>query len=49
MPSMAARVRGIAGYGYAGDMGRFFDIYEPMHALVAEEGKALLGLAHYLF
>jgi len=29
--------------------GRFFDIYEPMHALVAEEGKALLGLVHYLF
>ncbi len=29
--------------------GRFFDIYEPMHALVAEEGKTLLGLAHYLF
>jgi len=29
--------------------GRFFDIYEPMHALVAEEGNALLGLVHYLF
>ena len=29
--------------------GRFFDIYEPLHALVAEEGKTLLGLAHYLF
>lgn len=28
---------------------RFFDIYEPMHALVAQEGKTLLGLAHYLF
>jgi GNAT superfamily N-acetyltransferase len=28
---------------------RFFDAYEPMHALVAEcEGK-LLGIAHYLF
>ncbi len=24
--------------------GRFFDVYEPMHALVAEEGKALLSL-----
>lgn len=29
--------------------GRFFDEYEPMHALVAEQHGQLLGLAHYLF
>ena len=28
---------------------RFFDAYEPMHALVAESGGQLLGLAHFLF
>lgn len=28
---------------------RFFDAYEPMHALVAESGGQLLGLAHYIF
>jgi GNAT superfamily N-acetyltransferase len=28
---------------------RFFDGYEPMHALVAEQQGKLLGLAHYLF
>jgi GNAT superfamily N-acetyltransferase len=28
---------------------RFFDPAEPMHALVADEGGALLGLTHYLF
>jgi len=28
---------------------RFFDAYEPMHALVAERGGQLLGLTHYLF
>jgi GNAT superfamily N-acetyltransferase len=28
---------------------RFFDAYEPVHALVAESGGKLLGLAHYLF
>lgn len=28
---------------------RFFDAYEPMHALVAESGGRLVGLAHYLF
>lgn len=28
---------------------RFFDAYEPVHALVAERGGALLGLTHYLF
>ncbi len=28
---------------------RFFDAYEPMWALVAEDDGALLGLAHYLF
>ena len=28
---------------------RFFDDAEPVHALVAESGDALIGLAHYLF
>jgi GNAT superfamily N-acetyltransferase len=28
---------------------RFFDAYEPVHALVAESGGDLLGLTHYLF
>jgi GNAT superfamily N-acetyltransferase len=28
---------------------RFFDAYEPMHALVAENGDRLVGLAHYVF
>ena len=28
---------------------RFFDAYEPVHALVAESGAGLIGLAHYLF
>ncbi len=28
---------------------RFFDAYEPVHALVAESGEELLGLVHYLF
>ncbi len=28
---------------------RFFDAYEPVHALVAAEGGRLVGLAHYLF
>ena len=28
---------------------RFFDAYEPMHALVAGSGDQLVGLAHYLF
>ncbi|CDX55380.1 GNAT family N-acetyltransferase [Mesorhizobium sp. LCM 4577] len=28
---------------------RFFDAYEPMHALVAERGGNLLGLVHYLY
>lgn len=28
---------------------RFLDAKEPMHALVAERGGQLLGLAHYLF
>lgn len=28
---------------------RFFDAYEPVHALVAEKEGRLLGLAHYLF
>jgi GNAT superfamily N-acetyltransferase len=28
---------------------RFFDAYEPMHALVAESEGQLVGLTHYLF
>lgn len=28
---------------------RFFDGYEPMHCLVAEEGSALVGFTHYLY
>ena len=28
---------------------RFFDAYEPVHALVAEQGGRLLGLVHYIF
>jgi GNAT superfamily N-acetyltransferase len=28
---------------------RFFDAYEPMHALVAEQAGTLLGLAHFLY
>lgn len=28
---------------------RFFDSYEPIHALVAERGEDILGIAHFLF
>lgn len=28
---------------------RFFDSYEPVHALVAQRGEELLGLVHYIF
>ena len=28
---------------------RFFDAYEPVHALVAEDNGTLLGLVHYLY
>lgn len=28
---------------------RFFDAYEPVHALVAEDAGRLLGTTHYLF
>jgi GNAT superfamily N-acetyltransferase len=28
---------------------RFFDAYEPVHALVAESSGQLLGLTHYIF
>ena len=28
---------------------RFFDAYEPMHAMVAQSSHKLLGLAHFLF
>jgi len=28
---------------------RFFEASEPVHALVAEQGGELLGLAHYLY
>jgi GNAT superfamily N-acetyltransferase len=33
----------------AATWGRFFDPYEPMHALVAEAEGRLVGLVHYLF
>jgi GNAT superfamily N-acetyltransferase len=49
-----------AFYGRAGDTalpsavtlatwGRFLDVAEPVHALVAEQEGDLVGLAHYLF
>ena len=49
-----------AFYGRAGDTalpvevsdtawGRFLDPGEPMHALVAEDGSRVVGLAHFLF
>jgi GNAT superfamily N-acetyltransferase len=28
---------------------RFFDAYEPVHAMVAEQDSQLLGLVHYLY
>lgn len=28
---------------------RFFDVYEPMHAFVAESNGQLLGLVHFLY
>ena len=28
---------------------RFFDVYEPVHALVAESEGRLLGMTHYLY
>jgi len=28
---------------------RFFDAYEPVHGLVADDGGRLIGLVHYLF
>ncbi|HTV95113.1 MAG TPA: GNAT family N-acetyltransferase [Steroidobacteraceae bacterium] len=28
---------------------RFFDAYEPMYALIAEEAGSLLGLVHFLY
>jgi GNAT superfamily N-acetyltransferase len=28
---------------------RFFDAYEPMHALVAESSSHIVGLAHFLY
>ena len=29
--------------------GRFFDVYEPMHAMVAERGDQLVGIVHFLY
>ena len=28
---------------------RFFDAYEPVHALIAERSGKMLGLVHYLY
>jgi GNAT superfamily N-acetyltransferase len=28
---------------------RFFDVYEPVHALVADQDRQILGLVHYIF
>ena len=28
---------------------RFFDVYEPVHALVAKDAGEIVGLVHYLF
>ena len=39
----------LAGEITAMTWARFFDAYEPVHALVAESGGELLGLTHYLF
>jgi GNAT superfamily N-acetyltransferase len=39
----------LAGEITAMTWARFFDAYEPVHALVAESGGQLLGLTHYLF
>jgi hypothetical protein len=34
---------------YEDDLVRFFDAYEPVHAIVAERDGQLLGLVHYIF
>ena len=39
----------LAGEITAMTWARFFDAYEPVHALVAESGGELIGLTHYLF
>ncbi|SHN67686.1 Ribosomal protein S18 acetylase RimI [Bradyrhizobium erythrophlei] len=39
----------LAGEITAMTWARFFDAYEPVHALVAESGEQLVGLVHYLF
>src|SRR5580700_7844514 len=39
----------LAGEITAMTWARFFDAYEPVHALVAEQDGQLLGLTHYLF
>jgi GNAT superfamily N-acetyltransferase len=39
----------LAGEITAMTWARFFDGYEPVHALVADSGGQLLGLTHYLF
>lgn len=33
----------------AATWGRFFDAYEPVHALVAEQDGKLVGLVHFLY
>jgi GNAT superfamily N-acetyltransferase len=39
----------LAGDVTAMTWSRFFDAYEPVHALIAESSGEMLGLAHYLF
>ncbi|MGX9146211.1 N-acetyltransferase family protein [Mesorhizobium sp. 128a] len=39
----------LAGEITAMTWSRFFDVYEPMHALVAESEGKLLGLVHFLY
>ena len=45
----AQRGNRVAGCHHKHDMVALFDGYEPMHALVAEQGDQLLGLTHFIF